>query len=183
MLDLFAGRGGSSAAMVERGWTVHRVELEPGLLETPLPPAAVVDHRADVRLFDYTGPPLDLVWASPPCTEFSRLSMPWHPCGGAPPDMRLLFAALGQIATLRPRWWAIENVKGAIPWWTPWLGPPVASGLPIFLWGRLPPLVLPRGLRHKAGSGDRPDLRSHIPWSVSAAVADAIELAEGRRAA
>ncbi len=187
MLDLFAGRGGSSAAMVEHGWRVDRVELAPGLLERPLgvPAHLVTDHVADVRTFTWRGGPLDLVWASPPCPEFSRTSMPWLRARGAPPpSMQLVLAAMGVIATVRPTWWAIENVRGAIPWFKPWLGEPVAGMGPVFLWGRLPSLIdAPRRFYKARQSGTRPDLRSRIPFNVSLAVALAIEAAEGRRAA
>lgn len=51
MLDLCCGLKGASAAMRDRGWEVVR------------------------------GRRPDLVWASPPCTEFSRESMPWTKTG------------------------------------------------------------------------------------------------------
>jgi hypothetical protein len=173
--------------MIERGWRVHRVELVAGLLNRPLgvEPARLVDVIADVRLFDWPAgtPPPDFVWASPPCMEFSRTAMPWTRARAREPDMRLVFAALGQIATLRPRWWAIENVKGAIPWFMNWLGPPAVCAAPIFLWGRLPPVHPPRRPRKTEISGDRPDLRARIPYEFSLALAEALERAEGRCAA
>jgi hypothetical protein len=175
MVDLCAGRGGASQAMVERGWEVHRVELAPQLQQTELG-GRVTLHRADVRTWKWAGGAVDLVWGSPPCQEFTRTALPWVSDAPAP-DMTLVFAVLGQIATLRPRWWAIENVKGAIPWFTPWLGPPAICAAPLFLWGRLPLPQVPRLPRKERISGGRPDLRSRIPYAVSEAVAAAIERA------
>lgn len=67
MLDLCCGLGGASKAMKERGWDVITVDIDPEFNPTIV---------ADLRTFHYSGPRPDLVWASPPCTEFSKYSMP-----------------------------------------------------------------------------------------------------------
>lgn len=74
MIDLFAGLGGASAPFRAAGWEVVRVELD-GQFEAEV--------HADVAAWSWTGRRPTLVWASPPCTEFSRESMPW--CRSKPP--------------------------------------------------------------------------------------------------
>ncbi len=75
MLDLFAGLGGASAAMRERVWEVTTLDVEAGFEP---------DIVADIRVFHWEGGPMDLIWASPPCEEFSREFMPWCCTGKAP---------------------------------------------------------------------------------------------------
>jgi hypothetical protein len=168
MLDLFAGTGGASAAMRARGWSVTRVEMDP---------AFSAEVIGDVRSFCWTGPAVDLVWASPPCLEFSRSFLPWIR-SPAPPSMDLVEAAIRVIRDVRPRWWVIENVKGAARWFRPHLGPPLAIFGPVWLWGNLPPWVwVPSGplkWKERLNSRRRVD-RAAIPWAVSQAVALAVE--------
>jgi hypothetical protein len=54
MLDLFAGLGGASQAMIDRGWRVVRVDLEPRLRP---------DVVADVAHLPLRWQP-DLLWAA-----------------------------------------------------------------------------------------------------------------------
>lgn len=169
MLDLFAGLGGASAAMRARGWHVVTVDNDPSFGCT---------HTADLSSWTYSGPPVDLVWASPPCVEFSRTLLPW--IKDAPkPSLDLVRAALRIVAEVRPRFWLLENVRGALPFLRPVLGPPVLRNCPVFLWGVPPPLMAwPRIAPWKealAGS-DRAG-RAKIPAAISEAVADGVEAA------
>ncbi|GAI29454.1 unnamed protein product, partial [marine sediment metagenome] len=67
MVDLCCGLKGASKAMTERGWTVITLDISPDFEP---------DIVADVRGWSYQGETPDLVWASPPCNEFSREFMP-----------------------------------------------------------------------------------------------------------
>ncbi len=163
MLDLFAGLGGASQAMRARGWQVVTVELDPKFRPNVV---------ADVSRLPIRGQ-FDLIWASPPCTEFSRESMPWCRTGNAP-SLELWQAAERAIAELRPRWWVIENVKGAVPW----IGrQPQRRIGPFYLWGRMPAFKVRGDLGRKKesfGSRQRAE-RAKVPMALSLALAEAVE--------
>ena len=162
MLDVCSGLGGASAAMRDRGWEVISIDIEPRF--SP-------DIVADVRSWSWHGARPDLIWCSPPCTEFSRESMPWSRTGRRP-DMSIVNACNRIVQESAPRYWILENVRGA----KRYLGRPTAIVGPFYLWGHFPSLGYVR-LNYKKESypGQRPDLRAMIPYSLSLAVALAIE--------
>ncbi len=164
VLDLFAGLGGASAAMVARGWDVVTVDNDPRFDCT---------HTADLTHWIYSGPPVDLVWASPPCTEFSRESMPWKRTGKTP-SLTLVEAARRVIAEVRPQWWVIENVRGATRYLTPLLGEPRSYG-PFFLWGVFPAFrCRVRFFKERLSSTQKAE-RAKVPFALSLALAKACE--------
>lgn len=204
MLDLFAGLGGASQAMRERGWEVVTVDNDPAFGCTV---------TADLASWSWDGPTPDLVWASPPCTEFSRESMPWcrskpawvpcdcceshwcnrhgkHayecPCPPVeewelspyvvhPPSLALVEAALRIISECKPAWWVIENVRGATKYLNPLLGEPKQSHGPFFLWGRFPEFgAKVKPFKEKLSSKERAR-RAKVPKNVSRALAVACE--------
>lgn len=65
VLELFSGTGSVGKCCKELGWDVVSVDLE-------LP----ADHKVDIMDFDYKQYPkdnFDIIWASPPCTDYSKL--------------------------------------------------------------------------------------------------------------
>lgn len=168
MLDLFAGLGVASAAMRARGWDVVTVDADPSFgcthtadLMTWVPPAELVG--------------VDLVWASPPCTEFSRSFLPWLRGKFPPPSLDLVRASIRIIEQVQPMWWVIENVRGASSWIKPILGQPRQVGQ-AFLWGQFPDLGRVRVKAHKEKlSSTRRAERSMIPYPISLALARACE--------
>lgn len=169
MLDLFAGLGGASQAMTARGWEVVTVDNDPRFSCT---------ITADLAGWSWGGRRPDLVWASPPCQEFSRTSMPWlRSKNPDPPSLALMIAAKRIIDECRPQWWVIENVRGASRWFRPILGPVVRQCGPFFLWGRFPSSF---GYRHRAkkkesySSTQRAE-RAKIPAALALALARACE--------
>ena len=163
MLDLGSGLGGASQAMRERNWRVVMVDIDPRL--SP-------DVIADLRQWSWRGERPDLVWCSPPCDEFARESMPWCATGQTP-NLAIVNACRRIIAECEPRYWIIENVKGA----QRWLGQAVTHVGPFYLWGHFPPLGQPRlNMRKKENySSNAPEKRARIPLALSLAVAWAIE--------
>jgi site-specific DNA-cytosine methylase len=127
MLDLFSGTGNASQAFLAAGWRVVRVERDP---------RHAADVYADLTDWSWDGPRPTLVWASPPCTEFSRESMPWTRTG-AVPSLALVDAAERIIQATQPPYWVIENVRGATRYLTPRYGTPLVLG-PVYLWGHFP---------------------------------------------
>lgn len=166
MLDLCSGLGGASAAMCKRqGWKVWRVDNDAKLFP---------DEVADVCKWTWTGERPVLIWASPPCTEFSRESMPWCKTGHEP-DLSIWHACERIIETLSPQFWIIENVRGA----QRWMGKARCHIGPFYLWGQFPDLgtvTLPATWRKKeAYSSKQRAERAKVPYEISLAVASAIE--------
>jgi len=130
VLDLFSGMGGASQSFVQLNHKVIRMDICPG---------EPVDILADIRFLPIKKSYFDLIWASPPCTEFTRSALPWF--RNAPtPSMELVCAAKKIIDDFNPKFWVIENVKGSIPFISKILGAPTWISLPYVLWGNFPPL-------------------------------------------
>lgn len=163
MLDLCCGLKGASQAMRDRGWEVVTLDLDPRFEP---------DIVADLREWSYAGPTPDLVWISPPCTEFARESMPWSKTG-ARPDLSLVQAARRIVEEINPPAWVLENVRGAVPY----LGPAREIHGPFFLWGRFPAPGRPvLNLRKKESySSAQAAERAKVPYALSLALAVAVE--------
>jgi len=159
MLDLCAGLGGASAAFVAAGWDVVTLDFDSRFGCT------ITD---DLAKWSWSGRQVDFIWASPPCTEFSRESMPWCRTGVAP-DMTLVRAVYRVVAECLPRLgWVLENVRGAVPF----LGSPRAIVGPFYLWGDFPSPGRPVfRMKHKQSYSSRNAAeRAKIPYALSAAV-------------
>ncbi len=165
MLDLCSGLKGASQAMLDRKWKVITVDINPDF--SP-------DVTADIRDWQWEGAKPDLIWCSPPCTEFSREFMPWHKTNKTP-DLTIYQACLRIIEHNKPRYWIIENVLGAVKYF----GKPTVIYNPYYLWGFFSPLGNVKiNIRHKSSYSSRcQSLRAKIPYSLSCAVALAIEQA------
>lgn len=165
MLDLFSGLGGASQAFEDAGWEVITVELEPSFKP---------DIVADLARWSWPGRRPALVWASPPCTEFSRESMP-RCRTGRPPSLALVEAAQRIIRECAPDAWVIENVRGAIPCLNAMFGRYTHRAGPFFLWtgGVQPFKVDVPPFKEKLSSRDRAK-RAKVPYAVSAAVLNAV---------
>jgi site-specific DNA-cytosine methylase len=197
-IDLFCGLGGASTAFCAApGWKVIRIDNNEALI--PHVHGMILADITDVHhiqtiiatlLFEHTDEIEQIViWASPPCTEFS-LANPNRP---EEPDMTCLVAAkeliewicTGEDTSKMKPLWAIENVKGAIDWFNEELEMPWHQRIgPFFLWGTIPwidfrdaddKLHKKTGL-NKGSRALRPNIRAKIPDAVSQALLDSLEL-------
>lgn len=128
-LDLFAGTKSATRFFAENGWKVDYVDILDGV---------------DIRSFHPAGT-YDFVWASPPCPEYSQggRNKTWASKYDA--DRSLWIEGLRVIHEARPRYWIVENVKGAQQVW----GRAVCHYGAFFLWGFFPAI------------------RASIPWTTS----------------
>lgn len=191
MLDLFSGLGGASSAFVnDPGWSVLRIENNPLLGGVPY---TIID---DVRKLKnkiispaYVPEKIDLIWASPPCREFSDgFNSPKSQAArdgtlvDYDPDMSLLMAALDIIEKVKPKYWVIENVRGSTRYFNPILGEPTIIIGSFVLWGNFPlfhvdPSLIPTKAQKDTWSSDelRANKKAMVPYEISQALKDAID--------
>lgn len=117
-LELFAGTGSFSKVAKRRGHSRFRVELD-------------TDHEAELHAdistlsaADFAPMHFDIIWASPPCQAFSvaAIGKNWEKRGGflfpkherAVAAIELVRHTLQLIHALEPRFWVIENPRGAL---------------------------------------------------------------------
>lgn len=194
VLDLFAGLGGFSAAFEESpDWDVVTVEI--GEQFEPDIQADIMDLRPSDL------PDADVILASPPCTQFSpvawshgkRVETDGTPItDDAKESVALVYHTLGLIHAESPKYWFLENPKGALRWV---IGRPTATvdycsyghytRKPTDLWGRHPPMTYRRcshsthtgrdGITDfERGPSDSSD-RAKVPYELSKAIFDAVE--------
>lgn len=116
VLDLFSGLGGATQAFRDAGHDVHGVDIREGL-----DPDQVADVRElEAETLTDKGP-WDLVWASPPCTTFSAMTISVYHDGDGHPShpltherLALVHDTLSLIYRLDPAAWVIENPVGML---------------------------------------------------------------------
>jgi hypothetical protein len=86
------------------------------------------------------------VVASPPCVEYSKITMLSYRKGQrGPPDPEkgnvLVRATKRVIDEIQPKYWVVENVFGARKHIDPILGRPCLVSNPYVLWGNIPPTM------------------------------------------
>lgn len=146
MVDLCAGLGGASEAMIQDpNWNVLRIDNNPLLIDVPgMVLMDVKTVRGRVR--QYWDTSIDLIWCSPPCTEFSGgFNSPKSKAARSPegldsyePNLDILMDCLEIIKIVQPKYWVIENVVGSIRYFAEILGEPRQIIGPYVLWGNFP---------------------------------------------
>ena len=194
MVDIFAGLGGASSAFVDHpDWEVIRVEISNTVWQEVFKNESYSDEEFDSYIWgDITkweiyydllekikGRTVDLLWMSPPCTEFSLARNPKI----TNPSLELLFTSITLKESLKPRYWIIENVKGAIKKFNKIVGIPVYKLDPFYLWGVFP--IFDPDIKHSKLEGDakkmwsddplRPFTRAKVPFEFSEALRQTIQ--------
>jgi len=165
MLDLCAGRKTASYGAKALGWEVISVDCDS---------ATKPDICVDIRYWHYQGSRPDLIWASPPCDEFSVLDKPvsWNPGRKETPDLSIYHACKRIINESEPRYYCIENVRGAVRWFGS--APQFIIDGVFYLWTNLPHIpdnILWRGRRLKQSYPGDPLGRAAIPRELSMCIA------------
>jgi site-specific DNA-cytosine methylase len=123
-LDLCSGLGGFSQAFVDAGWKVVRIDNNPKFREVPF---TEIYDICDLETFfgslmdRYPNP--TVILASPPCERFS-IANRMFPKVGIRKALEIVGSVFEIIATLRPKYWIVENPKGRLRWF---LGTPNSS--------------------------------------------------------
>jgi hypothetical protein len=193
VLDLCSGLGGFSEAFLSAGHDVVRIENNPLLEEVPCTKLMCIFEFRDwlednMNLWRADDAPekIDLILFSPPCLEFSLAynapranhervfpNVPWEP------SMDILECGMDIIKLLSPRYYIIENVRGAIKYFKDDLGTPRQINDAYVFWGKFPSFVpdqFPsKAEKDKRHSPLRANIRGRIPIQISAALLEAIE--------
>lgn len=164
-IDLFCGLGGWSEALIAEGFYVVGFDIERHEYGDQKYPGQLVLQDV-TTLHGSQFKDAALIVASPPCTEYSYMAMPWKRAkqiaaalrghGDFPPgykgsrtiaDLNRLFDACFRIqreaseAAGRHIPLIVENVRGAVPW----VGPARWNFGSFYLWGDVPALM-PRSI-------------------------------------
>ncbi len=142
LLDLFCGMGGWSIGFYRQGFECTGFDnVDVGypyeLILRDIRDFTVIPEKINPNLAP------DVITASPPCTEFSVLTMLSYKKGhrGKPePEkgIELVKEAKRVIEQAHPKYWILENVYGSLQHITPILGKPMLVAKPWILWGNLP---------------------------------------------
>lgn len=192
VLDLCSGLGGFSEAFVAAGHEVLRIENNPLLADVPNTKIMCIFELRDwlednintltVGVLDN----VDLVLFSPPCYEFSlafsaprAIHLREQPRIPYEPSTDILECGLDIINLLSPRYYIVENVRGAIKYFKEDLGKPRQINDAYVFWGNFPSFV-PEKFPSKANKDKRhselrANIRGQIPIQLSKALLEAVE--------
>ena len=164
------------------GWSVCRYENNPLLGDVPF--TTICDLTTFKLILGHTP---TLVWASPPCIDFSRGFNAPGPAAlreglEFEPSLDLSKRALEIIEELNPKYWVVENVVGAIKHFEPLLGPPRQIIGSCVLWGNFPFIDVDRNFDHTKASYDvwsndplRSNKKAKIPIEISSSLRAVID--------
>jgi site-specific DNA-cytosine methylase len=189
LIDLCSGLGGASEAfMHSKNWVVLRFDKDPRFagvlpnthfidLTDPLQAILILQDFVKTSIKTHGDFEEIVVWASPPCTEFS-LANPNRP---SDPDLRIVKTCIHVIELLEPDAWLIENVKGAISHFRPLLGEFSQNIDAFFFWGSFPLISLRDRVKHhkpqnhSSANPLRPNLRAYVPMHISQGFLDGLD--------
>lgn len=192
-IDLFSGLGGASHAFDEDpNWCTFKIDNNPELLEfnRGLHILDISDTGSIIRMIEnllceigHRFHETMVIWASPPCQQFSYANADRKQGQTAEDfDMTLFDAALDIIEHFQPDAWIIENVLGAVPIVEDEYGmlPNQQIGS-IVMWGNFPSIAIRardsfehRKFDAKGSRSLRPNWRAKIPQAVSFGLLDSL---------
>lgn len=176
ILDLYCGLGGWARGLVDTGHEVIGYDIAD--FSRAYPGKFVQCNLMEPCLFPAD---VDVVVASPPCTEFSKASFPptWKSVVNNPPDIPLAMSLFNRVYSIvnqvKPEYYIIENVRGA----QKYVGRAREHFGSRFLWGNYPDFTVEGadlyGKWKMPPSPERPALRSMIPYSISRALGERLK--------
>jgi len=180
IIDLFSGSGSATGIWQIQGYNVRRYDIVAP--EKPTTWAVDLSDKEQCRMVVRTilksnkfEKPL-LVWASPPCTEYSFENR-YFQTRPEEIDTTLWRNAKYIIDSLEPKYWVIENVMGARRIW----GEPTQKFGAYWLWGRFPKFNIPGKIPNKnihlyTNKKERAKETAKIPYEISNGLYKAIAL-------
>jgi len=193
-IDLFSGLGGAARAFDDAtDWHVIKIDNNPELVEHNRGLHIMDISQTDevIRMLEHMLCEIGhrfhekmVIWASPPCTEFSYANANRHSLQDPDDfDLTLIEASLDIINHFQPDHWIIENVHGAVPIIHQEFGIlPTQSIGSIVMWGKFPLIGIRtrdswvhRKLDAKGTRALRPNNRAKIPLAVSEGLLSSIE--------
>lgn len=122
VLELFCGTKSVSKAFAARGHEVYTVDWEKGFEPTLCVDIGTLTAE---RIIDLCGGVPDVIWASPDCTTYSVAAISYHRKREANGNLKAVTDYAKQcdwinehvvhlIRELNPRYWFIENPRGAM---------------------------------------------------------------------
>lgn len=104
VLELFCGLGGWSKPWIESGHDVTGIDIQDLKYPGKFIKADLMDWEPEEKY--------DIVFASPPCTEFSIAKKYAWGNQDERQGLDLVYRAFYLISKIKPKWFVIENVKG-----------------------------------------------------------------------
>lgn len=182
--DVFCGTGGMTDGMLAAGFQVLGVDV---VQRPEYRGHLLLKDVRELEPFQFAG--VDWMHGSPPCTRFSTARAGRKADPPTLGDLDLLLAFLDLKDAVKPRFWSVENVRGAVRHFEPVIGKPRLRHGAFNFWGNFPPfLVEQAGLtkgfmtgrdknghrKQKAHRHKDPWLRARLPEQITRPMAAAV---------
>tara|TARA_R100000664_G_C2691370_1_gene95346 strand:- start:33 stop:623 length:591 start_codon:yes stop_codon:yes gene_type:complete len=184
IIDLFSGSGSATGIWQTKGFHVERYDIIAP--KKPITWAIDLSNKEQcnviirttmktlIKGYNETKPLL--IWASPPCTEYS-LENRYFAKNPQEINTTLWRNTKYIIDSLEPKYWVIENVKGAHRIW----GQPTQKFGAYWLWGNFPKFNIPgkvpnKNVHNYKNKKERARKSAKIPFEISNGLYKAIAL-------